>query len=68
MAKTTHQLAQELIAAEELLPEQYLEMRHLDPPLIVAIHIRLLALRHALRSFNLDDFSYRSSMSRSRKA
>jgi hypothetical protein len=48
MQRSTDQWAQKLIAADVLLHEQYLEMVHLDPPLIVAIYIRAVALHYRM--------------------
>jgi hypothetical protein len=49
MFKPTNELAQELIAADQLRLERYLELIHLDPAPLAAIYVRAIALRYALR-------------------
>jgi hypothetical protein len=49
MFESTSRLAAKLISAGAMRNERYLEVLHLDPPLITAIYVRIVAFRWALR-------------------
>jgi hypothetical protein len=49
MFESTSQLAAKLISAGAMRNEKYLEVLHLDPPLIAAIYVRIVAIRWAMR-------------------
>ena len=51
MSLRTEQLAEKLIRASLLDSHSYLEMKHLDPPLFVAVYVRTVFLRTSLRRF-----------------
>jgi hypothetical protein len=49
MFEPTSRLAAKLISAGAMRNEEYLEVLHLDPPFIIAIYVRIIAFRRAMR-------------------